>query len=39
MIFWGYGLYLDCVGDFVKKLMKECIGEEILYELMCYLNW
>lgn len=38
-IFWGYGLYPDRVGDFVKKPMKECTGEEILYELMCHLNW
>ncbi len=38
-IFWGYGLYTDHVGDYVKKPMKECTGEEILYELVCQLHW
>lgn len=38
-IFWGYGLYTDRIGDFVKKPMKECNGEEILYELICHLKW
>ncbi|WP_100488436.1 oleate hydratase [Sporolactobacillus pectinivorans] len=38
-IFWGYGLYTDRVGDYVKKPMKECSGEEILYELICHLKW
>lgn len=38
-IFWGYGLYPDRVGDYVKKPMKECTGEEILYELICQLHW
>ncbi|WP_042348091.1 oleate hydratase [Bacillus massiliigorillae] len=38
-IFWGYGLYPDRIGDYVKKPMKECSGEEILYELICHLKW
>lgn len=38
-IFWGYGLYTDHVGDYVKKQMKDCTGEEILYELICHLHW
>ena len=38
-IFWGYGLYPDRVGDYVKKPMKQCTGEEILYELICQLHW
>ncbi len=38
-IFWGYGLYPDRVGNYVKKPMKECTGEEILYELICHLKW
>lgn len=38
-IFWGYGLYPDRIGDYVKKPMKECTGEEILYELICHLKW
>ncbi len=32
---WGYGLFPDKEGDFVKKKMSECSGEEILTEL-CY---
>lgn len=38
-IFWAYGLYTDKVGDYVKKPMKECTGEEILYELICHLHF
>lgn len=38
-IFWGYGLYTDRPGDYVSKPMKDCTGEEILYELMCQLHW
>ncbi|WP_019243275.1 MULTISPECIES: oleate hydratase [Bacillus] len=38
-IFWGYGLYPNRIGDYVKKPMKECTGEEILYELICHLKW
>ncbi|TFI70863.1 oleate hydratase [Carnobacterium divergens] len=38
-IFWGYGLYPDRVGDYVKKTMRECTGEEILYELICQFKW
>ncbi|WP_125154027.1 oleate hydratase [Clostridium rectalis] len=37
-IFWGYGLYTDKIGDYVKKPMKECSGEEILYELIHHLH-
>ena len=32
-VFWGYALYPDNVGDYVKKKMSECNGEEILQEL------
>jgi oleate hydratase len=32
-IFWGYALYPDNTGDFVKKKMSQCNGEEILEEL------
>lgn len=32
-IFWGYGLYTDKKGDYVKKPMRECTGEELLTEL------
>ncbi len=38
-IFWGYGLYPGRIGDYVKKPMKECTGEEILYELICHFHW
>jgi Myosin-crossreactive antigen len=34
-VFWGNGLYPDRVGDYVKKPMLECTGEEILTEF-CY---
>lgn len=32
-VFWGYGLRGDRQGDFVKKPMAECSGNEILSEL------
>ncbi|WP_461484231.1 oleate hydratase [Porticoccus sp.] len=32
-VFWGYALYPDNEGDYVKKKMSECNGEEILEEL------
>ena len=32
-VFWGYGLLGDREGDFVKKPMAECSGDEILAEL------
>jgi len=38
-IFWGYGLYPEKIGDYVKKPMKECTGEELLYELICHFKW
>lgn len=37
-IFWGYGLYTDRIGDYVKKPMRECTGEEILIELLHHLH-
>jgi oleate hydratase len=38
-IFWGYGLYTNKVGDYVKKPMRECTGEEILTELIHQLHF
>lgn len=38
-IFWGYGLYTDKVGDYVQKPMRECTGEELLYELIHHLHF
>ena len=37
-IFWGYGLYPDRKGNFVKKTMAECTGEEVLEELWYHLK-
>jgi oleate hydratase len=38
-VFWGYGLFVDQPGDFVKKPMSECTGEEILAELLGHLRF
>lgn len=38
-IFWGYGLYPDRAGDYVKKPMIECSGKEILTELLHHLHF
>lgn len=37
-IFWGYGLYTDRIGDYVKKPMRDCTGEELLIELLHHLH-
>ena len=37
-IFWGYGLYTHNAGDYIKKPMKDCTGEEILTELLYHLH-
>lgn len=37
-IFWGYGLYTDASGDYVKKPMKDCTGYELLYEYLHHLH-
>jgi len=37
-IFWGYGLYPDREGNFIKKRMSECTGAEILEELYYHLK-
>ncbi|MFC1659366.1 oleate hydratase [Pseudomonadota bacterium] len=37
-VFWGYGLYPDKIGNFIKKKMSECTGEEILTELFRHLK-
>ncbi|MBP2665360.1 MAG: oleate hydratase [Firmicutes bacterium] len=34
-VVWGYGLFPDKVGDFVKKPMADCSGMELLSEV-CY---
>ncbi len=38
-IFWGYGLYTDKPGNYVKKPMRDCTGEEILIELLHHLHF
>lgn len=38
-VFWGYGLATDVVGDYVKKPMRDCTGEEIFYEWVCQMGW
>lgn len=37
-VFWGYGLLGDREGDFVKKPMAQCSGDEILAELAGHLR-
>ena len=37
-VFWGYSLFPDRIGDFVKKPMSECTGGEILLELCQHLK-
>lgn len=36
---WGYGLSVDKPGNFVKKPMSACTGEEILTELLSHLRF
>jgi oleate hydratase len=38
-VFWGYGLFPDNEGDFVKKKMADCSGAEILTELFSHLEF
>ena len=37
-VFWGDGLLPDAPGNFVKKPMAECSGEEIMVELFSHLG-
>lgn len=37
-VFWGYGLYSDRKGNYIKKKMSDCNGEEILEELWNHLK-
>lgn len=38
LVIWGYGLYATTIGDYVKKKMPECTGEEILTELFAHMQ-
>ncbi|MXV49352.1 oleate hydratase [Pedobacter sp. HMF7647] len=35
LVVWVYALYMDKAGNYIKKTMPECTGDEILSEL-CY---
>ena len=37
-IFWGYGLHTEAIGDYVKKSMKDCTGQELLNEYLHHLH-
>lgn len=37
-VFWGYGLFVDRIGNFVKKPMSACTGREIMTEIMGHLG-
>jgi oleate hydratase len=36
-VFWGYGLFVDVPGNFVKKSMSACTGREIMTEILGHL--
>jgi oleate hydratase len=38
-VWWGYGLYPDRNGDFVRKPMDQCTGAEILEEVLRHLRF
>ena len=38
-VWWGYGLYPERTGDFVRKRMDECTGAEILEEVLRQLRF
>ncbi len=38
-LWWGYGLYPERTGDFVKKRMSSCTGAEILEEALRHLRF
>jgi oleate hydratase len=38
-VWWGYGLYPDRIGNFVKKSMDQCTGAEILEEVLWHLQF
>ena len=38
-MFWGYALYTNKEGDFVKKSMRDCTGKEMLIELLHHLHF
>ncbi len=38
-VIWGYGLFVDKEGDYVKKPMAEATGREMLLEVLYHLGW
>lgn len=38
-IFWGYALNTNVQGDYIKKAIRDCTGEEILTELLHHLHF
>lgn len=38
LVVWVYGLFTDVEGDFIKKPMKECSGNEITQEWLYHLG-
>eukprot|EP00727_Mastigamoeba_balamuthi_P004374 m51a1_g13935 hypothetical protein (468) ;mRNA; r:870118-871622 len=37
-VLWGYGLYPDKLGNFVRKPMTACSGSELLHELLGHMG-
>lgn len=37
-VIWGYGLYINHFGDYIKKPMRNCTGRDIFAELMYHLH-
>jgi len=37
-VFWGYGLFIDQLGNFVNKPMSACTGREIMTEIIGHLG-
>jgi oleate hydratase len=38
LVMWAYGLFPDNVGDFIKKKMCDCTGEELISELLYHMG-
>ena len=38
-VFWGYAMYPANEGDFIKKPMMNCSGQEIMTEILCHLRF
>lgn len=38
-VFWGYGLFPDQEGNYIRKKMSDCTGEELLEELGHHLRF